>query len=249
MTFRSAAASLALLLALGACGSKSGDETLGNAALPSVAGKANVPAPDGRKWTEIVSETKDGGYLLGNPDAPVRLAEYGSFTCPHCREFGEESGADRAAMVDTGKLAFEYHSVVRDPLDMTMVLLARCGGKDLFFPLADQLFAAQTDTITRIQKVGEADYNTVMNKPINERFFAVAQLAGLVDFMKQRGISEDRTKQCLADGAQAEKIAKQVEADAAKYDIQGTPTLILNGTKVDTSSWTDIKAKLKGAGL
>ena len=28
--------------------------------------------------------------LMGNPDAKIRLIEYGSLTCPHCREFDEK---------------------------------------------------------------------------------------------------------------------------------------------------------------
>ena len=33
--------------------------------------------------------TDRGSYLLGNPNAPVKLVEYASITCPHCAEFTE----------------------------------------------------------------------------------------------------------------------------------------------------------------
>ena len=41
---------------------------------------------------QVVSKTPEGGYIVGNPDAPIKLLEYGSRTCPTCGAFG------RAAM-------------------------------------------------------------------------------------------------------------------------------------------------------
>ena len=40
--------------------------------------------------SSIESETIDE-MVLGNEDAPVVLIEYASFTCPHCRNFHEDS--------------------------------------------------------------------------------------------------------------------------------------------------------------
>ncbi len=35
-------------------------------------------------------ETPDGGFVIGNPDAPLKLVEYASHTCSHCAEFSDE---------------------------------------------------------------------------------------------------------------------------------------------------------------
>ena len=48
-----------------------------------------VPAPNGGDWSTIVSATPEGGFVMGNPNAPVKLVEFGSMTCPHCAEFDE----------------------------------------------------------------------------------------------------------------------------------------------------------------
>lgn len=248
MTPRLAAPFLALSLMLSACGD-SGDTAAGNAATPAAAVQG-AAAPAGKKWSEMVATTPEGGFVMGNPDAPVKLLEFGSFTCPHCREFGEASATDRVAMVDTGKLSFEYRPFVRDPLDMTMALIARCNGPEAFFPLSEQMFAAQNEILTKAQGLGDTLLAGAANKPLGERFAALAGPLGLIDFAKQRGLPEAKAKQCLSDIATVEKLVKQVQTDTEKFKLQGTPTLILNGTEIEGgANWETTRAKLREAGL
>jgi hypothetical protein len=44
----------------------------------------------GRRLDQDGHETPDGGFVMGNPNAPVKLIEYGSLTCLHCAEFDEK---------------------------------------------------------------------------------------------------------------------------------------------------------------
>ena len=128
---------VAFALSLSACGHKEGG---GNGSAPSAAPVAGAPAPAGKQWVDVVTETPEGGFAMGNPDAPLKVVEFGSFTCPHCAEFAEKSSAELRTMVNSGKLNFEFRNYVRDPLDMSMGLIARCGGAEPFFPLMEQLF-------------------------------------------------------------------------------------------------------------
>src|SRR5262249_24688328 len=51
---------------------------------------AAVPArPGAVDWSRTVVKTPAGGFLMGNPKAKVKLVEYGSLACPHCRHFEE----------------------------------------------------------------------------------------------------------------------------------------------------------------
>ena len=74
-----------------------------------------VAAPNGGDWTKMVTQTPEGGFLMGNPQADVKLIEYGSMTCPHCAEFAEK---DAPALIDkyvkSGRVSFEYRNFVRD---------------------------------------------------------------------------------------------------------------------------------------
>ncbi|MCA1653471.1 MAG: DsbA family protein, partial [Sphingomonadales bacterium] len=90
---------------------------------------APVAAPNGGDWTTVVSRTPAGGFVMGNPNAKVKLIEYGSLTCPHCAEFEEKGGKPLIDnYVKKGLVSFEFRNFVRDPYDITAALIARCGG-------------------------------------------------------------------------------------------------------------------------
>ncbi|HCW62153.1 MAG TPA: protein-disulfide isomerase, partial [Sphingobium sp.] len=60
----------------------------------------------------------------------------------------------------------------------------------------------------------------------------------------------DQAKQCLADTATAEKLAKGVEAANNQYQITGTPSFLINGVLVDNAAnWASLEPNLKEAGL
>ena len=70
----------ARVLALAACSGESGAGT----ATGNAAAVAGAPAPAGQNWAETVAKTPEGGFRMGNSDAPVKLVEYGARTCPTC---------------------------------------------------------------------------------------------------------------------------------------------------------------------
>ncbi|MGE4410191.1 MAG: DsbA family protein [Sphingobium sp.] len=235
-----------LPLALSACGGKDGAAS----DTPKVSAGEAVPPPAGKAWSDIVSVSDKGGYVMGNPNAALKVAEFGSFTCSHCADFAARSSDELKTMVDTGKLSFEFRPFVRDPLDMTVALLAGCNGPEPYFPLSHQLFANQPALFEKAQAAGEKAYGDAMNQPPATRFVALAQLLGLIDFVKQRGVSEDKAKQCLSDTKQAEALAAHVQEANNSYTITGTPTLLLNGAVVkDVATWDLMREKLKEAGL
>ncbi|MET0138216.1 MAG: thioredoxin domain-containing protein [Sphingobium sp.] len=240
-------ATIGLALALSGCGSKDeGNQAVG---APTGAPVAAVAAPKGTVWSETVAATPEGGFRMGNPDAPLKLIEYASFTCPHCAEFAETADEGLRAKVDTGKVSFEFRNLIRDPLDLTAAVLARCGGKDPFLPLAHQMFANQAAMFKTIQGAGDPAYQAAMQAPPNQRLVKLAELAGLIEFVKARGVAEPAARICLSDGAAAEKLANESNAGAEKYTVEGTPTLILNEKKLDNANtWPTLEAALKQAG-
>ena len=234
-----------LVASLAACGGKED----GNVSAPAAAPVAGKTAPAGTTWADTVAQTPDG-YRMGNPDAPVKISEYASYTCSHCRDFAKESAEPLRAMVNSGKVSYELRNFVRDPIDLSMVLLARCSGKDPFFPLSEQFFGYQEEMFKKVQGAGDAAYQAAMRASPQQRLNRIADLAGLVDFAKARGIAEDQARMCLSDTANAEKLAKAVEEASKKYNIQGTPTLLINGAVVENvTTWDQMKAKLRQSGV
>ncbi|MFL6763858.1 MAG: thioredoxin domain-containing protein, partial [Sphingomicrobium sp.] len=62
-------------------------------------------------WTRAVAATPEGGFRMGNPAAPVKLVEYGSLACPHCRHF-EATGYKPLIQnyVRTGRVSYEFRN-------------------------------------------------------------------------------------------------------------------------------------------
>jgi len=234
------------LFALSACGSQGGGNTAGGAGAP-VEGKA---APEGKSWGEVIVATPEGGFRMGNPDAPIKVIEYGSYTCPHCADFAQQSHDPiERDYVSSGKVSFEYRNFVRDPLDIAVSLLARCSGPEAFFPLSLQFFGNQEPMIKQIQGYGEAAYQQAVTAPAEQRFIKLAELGGLIEFAKQRGIPEDKARTCLANTREAEALATGVERSVEQYQINGTPSIILNGSKLENvATWPALQERLKDAG-
>lgn len=228
-------------LALAGC-KKSGTDagTAGNAT--AVAAPTDQAPAAG--WTETTALTPDGGFRMGDPKAPVTLIEYGSLTCPHCADFNAEALPTLKQWVSSGKLSYEYRNFVRDPYDLAAALLARCGGAGPFFKLTDQLYASQKDWVGKAEKVSDADRNRIQALPPQKQAAAIAQLMGLDAFVAQRGIPSAKAEQCLSDQAAQQKLVDMRQTATTKFNLEGTPTFIVNGDVVEGADWASLKAKL-----
>ena len=132
-----------------------------------------------RDRSATVNETPEGNFVMGNPDAKLKLVEYGSFTCSHCADFAETASPEIRERVDTGKMSYEFRTYVRDPIDLTTALLARCGGKDVFYPLSEQFFANQKAMFDKVQGQ-EGAFKGVEQFPPAQRPVAIAQILSLI---------------------------------------------------------------------
>lgn len=232
-----------LALGLAACGKESDPAKATSEPI------ARIAPPAGKAWSDVVAKTPEGGYLMGNPAAPIKLVEYGSLTCSHCAEFAETSGAElRDTFVASGRVSFEFRNFTRDAIDITAAQLTRCGAPESFFALTEQVFGYQKTLFEKIQAVGDAGYEAAMKQPDNRRGIALGELTGLTEFVGARGIARDQANACLADSTAAQTLAKNTQEQTEKYQISGTPTFLINGTKVDMNAWPDLKARLQALG-
>lgn len=232
-----------LVLGLAACDKKE-DATGGLNGEPI----AKVAAPAGQVWTDVVAKTTEGGYRMGNPKAPIKLVEYGSLTCPHCAQFEAESRDGVRNFVDSGRVSFEFRNFVRDPIDLTAAQLTRCGAPESFFALTEQAFANQNAMMQSIQAAGDAAYAAAIKLPEEKRSIALAQQAGLIDFFAGRGIAREQAEACLADTSTAKALAQATQDQGAEFDIEGTPTFLINGQKAESIGWPELKARLESMG-
>lgn len=239
-----------VVLGLAACKQGGPGEDAAPAA-PATAATAlpTVAAPAGKGWADSIVVTPEGGFRMGNPDAAIKIIEYGSLTCPHCGEFSEKGSATiRDQWVASGRVSYEFRHFVRDGLDLTMGLLTRCGGPETTLALTDQVFANQKAIFEGLQG-RDAQLNAAMAAPPAQRFAAIAQAANLGPFFAARGIAVDQARACLAKTDVAEQMARQTTEQGEKLAIEGTPTFLINGEKIGTATWEEFKARIEAMGV
>lgn len=209
-------------------------------------GARNLPAKG--DWTQKVSTTPQGGFVMGNPAAPVRLVEFGSLTCPHCKAFNDEgTPALIADYVKPGKVAYEFRNYVRDPYDIAAALIVRCQGAKSFFPLAEALYRDQPSWIAKVEALSSKQDDQLDSLPEDQQFLARANVAGLDKWGTAHGIPPAQIARCLTDKEEIERLV-QMNSDAGdEYDISGTPTFLIDGKVADASTWETLKPALDAA--
>jgi protein-disulfide isomerase len=231
------------MLALAACDSAE-DEAASLEGEPI----AEIPAPEGTVWTDQALKTDYDGVLLGNPDAPIKLVEYASLTCPACAAFATTGVEPLKEYVNSGRVSYELRNQIQRPDDLVLATLVRCGPTESFHPLSDQVFANQSELVQGVISNQEV-FGQALQLPEAERFPAAAAAAGFYDFFAARGISEDQARTCLADFPAMETIAKNSETQSKEFNVTGTPTFLLNGQKLDgVLNWGGLEPVLQRAG-
>ena len=149
---------------------------------------------------------------LGNPAAKVTVTEFASLGCPICAKWNNDMfPAFKAKYVDTGKVRYvlKEFSTGDAPVAAAGFLLARCAGKDKYFQVVDAVFRQEADLL-----------ETDRNAEKRDRLVKVAQSAG---------IPETQFDACTSNDDALKAFNDRVDAAAKKYNIDSTPTFIING--------------------
>lgn len=234
-----------LALTLAACGS-SDDATGGSVSGDPVAA---VPAPEGQQWSDMVVKTDQGGYLMGNPDAPIKLVEFGALSCSHCADFSNEGFEElRDQYVNSGRVSFELRLFMLNGFDMPAAMLATCAADEAVIALSEQFWANQGEIFANGQAAGQAAFELVGSLPADQRFVELARLYGMTEFFAARGVSRDQGEACLTEEARATRLAEQTQSAAQTYEITGTPTFLINNRSIGSANWTTLEGELQKAG-
>jgi len=154
-----------------------------------------------------------GDMALGPENASVTIIEYASMTCPHCANFHETTYPElKKKYIDTGKVRFIFREFPLEQLAAAASMLARCGGKERFFPMVETLFQQQ-------------------------RTWAVQRpLQPLMAISKQAGLSEAGFNECLKNQQVLDGIEDVRQRAANKFNVQSTPTFFVNGKQLRGSA-------------
>ncbi|TNE65782.1 MAG: DsbA family protein [Rhodobacteraceae bacterium] len=194
--------------------------TLGAGLMPSAVTSFLVTPAQ----AEDMPDTSDIFELtLGDKDAPVEMIEYASYTCPHCATFHKTVFEPlKKEYIDTGKVRFVYREVYFDKFGLWASMVARCGGEMRYFGVQKMLYDEQSDWIA-----GGRDTMQIVEN--------------LRKIGKRAGLTDENLDACLNDGDMAEKLYAKFTAEMEEYDIDATPSLVIDGEKHSNMSYADLK--------
>ncbi len=179
-------------------------------AIAAALGAALAPAALAQAAAPSTAELLETGALedmvLGKADALVTVIEYASMTCGHCAAFHANTYPEfKKRYVDTGKARYILREFPLDPLAAGAFMLARCAGKDRYFPLVETLFQQQRQW--------------TVQKPL-EPLFAI---------VRQAGFTQQTFDACLRDQKMLDGIEWVRQRGSEKFKVESTPTFFING--------------------
>jgi len=194
-------------------------------AVVALALSACTPETVPDSYTKVAISPFLGKPVLGDPNAPVELAEYASTTCGHCKAFHDEVFPElKAKYIDTGKVKLAWYVLPTAPaaLSYAGAAIARCAGEARFFEAIDTMFDEQ------------------------EALFAASDNGQVVAILNRIGakfdLSPDAVRTCVDD----QSIADTTQAALADMPatITGTPSFVINGVKIEAESLEGLSAAI-----
>lgn len=194
------------------------------------AGKSSTNAPANNANPQNVRAYTPGqDYILGNPDAPVKIIEYADLECQYCKDFHTTMHQIMDYYGSQGQVAWVFrhfplaqiHSKAPKEAEAAECAAAQ-GGDQAFFRFIDKVYEV-----------------TPGNNGLD--------LAQLPTIAGQIGLNVDAFNQCLNSGTYTRKVADSYE-EAIKVGGQGTPyTLIMVGSDSVALSGAQPYASMRAA--
>lgn len=220
------------------------------AANSVAAAYAHVATAPARDWTGQVAATPDGGFVMGNPNAPVKLIEYGSRTCPHCARFAKEGEPLlKSKYVATGKVSYEFRDFPIHAPDLAAILLGQCNGAGPFFPILDATMADQERVLGLWGSLPPSVSTDLAGKSPTAQSAIWADKLGYIKFAVQHGVPATKARACLADVKAVDVLGRHIADGVKKFGVDQTPFFIINGIPAKgVNDWAALESALKAAG-
>lgn len=165
-------------------------------------------------------------HIIGDPDAPVTVIEYGSLACPYCAEWQMGAWYDfKARFIDTGQVRFVFREILTEPTDLaaTAAAVARCSAPERYFEVIHVLFRWQS---------------TARNfGPVSEWYDRAIAVSGR---------PEAQVRACVNDPATLRAI-EAVQAGGVAAGVRKTPTFFVNGVIAPDHSPAGLAAAIAAA--
>jgi protein-disulfide isomerase len=186
--------------------------------LPGATGLVGEAAAQGTEAATEADFARVPDMIKGDPDAPITVIEYASFTCPHCASFHlNVMPRLQSAYIDTGKVRFINREVYFDRYGLWAAMLARCGDEARYFPMIDMIYQEQRDWAGSNDPAAVAD--------------------NLRRLGRRSGLTTDEVDACLQDADMARAMVAVYQHHAAQDQVQATPSFVIDGERHSNMSF------------
>ena len=168
-----------------------------------------------------VERELDGDHIISFGEPKNTIIEYASMTCPHCSDFhGDVFPKIKKNLIDTGIVKYTFRDFPLDPFAMAGTMIANCVNEDKYFDVINVLLKTQKKWIERGYQ-------------------------GIISVAKNFGLSEEDTKRCLSDKELINLIESNMSLASNSFGIRGTPSVFVNGKKIQSLKYEDILNEIK----
>ena len=168
-----------------------------------------------------VERDLDGDHIISLGEPKNTIIEYASMTCPHCSDFhGDVFPKIKKDLIDTGIVKYTFRDFPLDPFAMAGTMIANCVNEDKYFDVVNVLLKTQKKWIERGYQ-------------------------GIISVAKNFGLSEEDTKRCLSDKELINLIESNMNLASNSFGITGTPSVFVNGKKIQSLKYEDILNEIK----
>lgn len=179
-----------------------GGATPANASpIPATETVKTAPKPVDRPVAEMMQDR-----VLGNPDAPIKIYEYGSLTCSHCAHFQAATFPTlKKNFIDTGRVQFVLRNFPLNRPDLDATMITHCIAPEKFYSFTDVLMASQAEW--------------AFNKD--------GYMPPLRQYARFAGMDEASLDKCLTNKDLLTAIIERRQKASSEFDINSTPTFII----------------------
>ena len=157
---------------------------------------------------------------IGDEHAKITVKVFSSLTCPHCATFHKEIYPEiKKNFIDTNKIKFIYRDFPLDKQALFASVLAKCAPKEKYFDFVKLILNTQKKWISN-------------DDSFIEKLTNIGKLAGL---------KEDKINSCFTDEKLVDEIIKTRTLAEEKYNINSTPSFIINEKKYSAMSYENFE--------
>lgn len=162
----------------------------------------------GRRQGTLVNDITRRDHVLGPPDAPVTLLEYGDYQCPYCGAAHPIVKALQRQLADSLRFAFRHFplTTVHEYAEGAAEAAEAAGAQGKFWEMHDTLFE---------------------NQP-------ALDFESLVGYAEELGLDVERFATELENQVYAARV-KEDFISGVRSGVNGTPTFFINGVRHEGS--------------